>query len=395
MKKRNLMKAICLILIIYTALVPVSVLAGGTIPLAEEQGGVETDLCDLASDSDSREATASEVVRVDNVCPTLSDGVEVGSRFFELFFGEKKKEAEPITLLPGGEVFGMRIQQKHVTVTDSKGVPALKSGDTILSIDGKEVKRACDVRRLVQQSEGKSLTIKAIHGGNEIAIEVRPVLDGGEYRLGLSLRDAAAGLGTVTFIDPKSGRFGGLGHGIVDAESGEIIEMERGDVCGVVLGGIHKGECGKPGEICGVLTNRDLGDIFSNGECGVFGVIDNPQGKEISPLEIGRREEIREGEATIISTLKNGRTAEYKIEIYDIDRESKGSKSFRIRVTDETLKTLTGGIIRGMSGSPIIQDGKLIGAVTHVLVADPTEGYGIFIENMLDACGISEQQKAA
>ena len=112
-------------------------------------------------------------------------------------------------------------------------------------------------------------------------------------------------------------------------------------------------------------------------------------------MAVGRRDEVKDGEATIISTLKNGKSAEYKIEIYDIDRDSTGSKSFRVRVTDETLKALTGGIVRGMSGSPIIQNGKLIGAVTHVLVADPTEGYGIFIENMLDAANIQELQKAA
>jgi stage IV sporulation protein B len=165
-------------------------------------------------------------------------------------------------------------------------------------------------------------------------------------------------------------------------------------VCGVILGGIHKGESGKPGELCGVLTDKDLGDITVNCECGVFGVMtDLPTSASV--MTVGRRDEVCEGEATIISTLKNGKTAEYKIEIYDIDRTSDGSKSFRIRVTDETLKALTGGIVRGMSGSPIIQNGKLIGAVTHVLVADPTEGYGIFIENMLNYANYTEQQKAA
>ena len=170
--------------------------------------------------------------------------------------------------------------------------------------------------------------------------------------------------------------------------------MDRGDVCGVILGGIHKGESGKPGELCGVLTDKDLGDITVNCECGVFGIMtDIPASAQA--ISVGRRDQVTEGEATIISTLKNGKTAEYKIEIYDIDRDSEGSKSFRIRVTDETLKALTGGIVRGMSGSPIIQDGKLIGAVTHVLVADPTEGYGIFIENMLNTVSLAKQQKAA
>ena len=327
--------------------------------------------------------------------PALSENVEVGSRFWELFFGEEDKTPEEISLLPGGGVFGVKIKQKHVSVTDAKGIPALKGGDLILSINGEAVESVSDVKRIVESSGGKSLTIRALHGENEVAIEVRPTLEDGEYRLGLSLRDAAAGLGTLTFVDPKTGCFGGLGHGICDSDSGEVILMDSGDVMGVILGGIHKGESGKPGELCGVLTERDMGDLNVNSECGVFGVITNPELLHGNTIPIGRRDEVTEGEATILSTLKNGKTAEYKIEIYDIDFNSDGSKSFRIRVTDETLKALTGGIVRGMSGSPIIQNGKLIGAVTHVLVADPSEGYGIFIENMLNVANFSEQKGAA
>lgn len=318
---------------------------------------------------------------VEESIPVLSENVKVGSRLYELFFGTG--ESEKATLVVGGGVFGLKIKQPNVTVTEAKGVPALKPGDIIISVNGERVSSASDVKRIVERSGGESLTIRALHAGNEIGIEIRPTLEDGEYKLGLSLRDGAAGLGTVTFIDRESGRFGGLGHGICDSESGEIISMESGEVCGVVLGGIHKGECGKPGELCGILTDTDLGDLAVNSECGVFGIITDPSMLSGRELEISSRDEVKEGEATILSTLKNGNTAEYKIEIYDVDRSSRGSKSFRIRVTDETLKALTGGIVRGMSGSPIIQGGKLVGAVTHVMVADPTEGYGIFIENML------------
>lgn len=371
MNKRTSMKALCFILIIYTLISPLA------LPISAEDA-----------------ASAEVSFNTEECAPVLADGVQVGSRFFELFFGENGREDQQITLLPGGGVFGVKIKQKYVTVTESKGIPALKSGDIILSVGGESVKSASDVKRLVQKSAGNSITIRALHQGDEIAVEIRPAYEDGEYRLGLSLRDGAAGLGTVTFIDPETGVFGGLGHGICDADSGEVISMESGEVCGVILGGIHKGESGKPGELCGVLTDKDIGDLTVNSECGVFGIItDLPSSAET--ISIGRREEVCEGEATIISTLKNGKTAEYKIEIYDIDRESDGSKSFRIRVTDETLKALTGGIVRGMSGSPIIQNGKLIGAVTHVLVADPTEGYGIFIENMLNAADFTELGKAA
>ncbi len=360
MKNKRITKAICFILTIYTLILPCGIYASA-----------------------------------EDCTPALSENVKVGSRLWELFFGEEKKEDSTLTLVPGGGVFGVRIKQKYVTVIESTGVPALKSGDIILSVNGKQVTSAEDVKRIVEGSEGSTVTIRARRDNSEVAIEVRPSLREGKYVLGISLRDGAAGLGTVTFIDPETGSFGGLGHGICDSENGRVIAMESGDVCGVILGGVHKGECGKPGELCGVLTDKDIGDLSINSECGVFGVITDSKMLAASAIPIGTKQEIREGEATIISTIKNGKSAEYKIRIYDIDRSSDGSKSFRIHVTDETLKALTGGIVRGMSGSPIIQDGKLVGAVTHVLVADPTEGYGIFIENMLSYANIAEHQKAA
>ena len=318
--------------------------------------------------------------------PAISEGASVGSRIWELFFGSGES-GDSLSLLAGGDVFGIKIKQKNVTVVDAKGVPALKCGDVIISINGKKIGSVLDAKEAISSSEGNSVTIRAMHGAEPITIEVRPKLDGGEYKLGLSLRDGAVGIGTVTYINPKTGEFGGLGHGICDGETGEVVDMESGEVVGVVLGGVHRGECGKPGELSGILTEKALGEIARNNECGVFGVLSEfDSAGEL--FEVGCRSDVHEGEATIISTIKNGKSAEYKIQIYDVDKNSDGSKSFRIRVTDKTLIALTGGIVRGMSGSPIIQDGKLVGAVTHVMVANPTEGYGIFIENMLNAAQI-------
>ncbi len=373
MKNRKIKKAFCFILTIYT------LLGSGATVISAEQYSTETAYAETTEE----------------YAPVLSDNVKVGSRFWELFFGEKESKEENITLIPGGDVFGVKIKQKQVTVTESKGIPALKSGDVILSINGEGVHSAADVKRIVEKSAGNSLTIRALHAGEEIGVEIKPTYRDGEYKIGLSVRDGAAGLGTVTFIDPETGLFGGLGHGICDSESGDVIDMESGEVCGVILGGVHKGESGKPGELCGILTEKDLGDLSINSECGVFGVITEKAFIKGNAIPIAKRQDVKEGEATIISTIKNGKSGEYKIEIYDIDRSSGGSKSFRIRITDETLKALTGGIVRGMSGSPIMQDGKLIGAVTHVLVADPTEGYGIFIENMLNASHNDALPKAA
>ena len=321
------------------------------------------------------------------------DDVRVSTRLGELLFGKKDNNSTRM-LVPGGTVFGVKIKGRYVTVVESKGIPALSSGDVILSVGGREVHSVEDVKTALRASGGESVTLRATHGGSEIGIEVRPYLDGGEYKLGLSLRDGAAGIGTVTYIDPITHEFGGLGHGICEGESGEIVEMERGVVSGVVLGGVHRGEAGKPGELCGVLTDTVTGDLTKNCECGVFGTLDGSV-DVTTAIPVATREEIHTGAATIYSTLKGSQKCEYRIEITEIDRDSLGSKSFKIKVTDPTLIAISGGIVRGMSGSPIIQDGKLVGAVTHVLVADPTEGYGIFIENMLSAANNQSQQKAA
>ena len=174
--------------------------------------------------------------------------------------------------------------------------------------------------------------------------------------------------------------------------------MTRGTATGVILAGASRGERGKPGELRGVLTDKSIGTISSNTECGVFGSLskDGIERLELSEaIPVAAREDVHTGSAKIISTVKSGMREEYDIEIVDIDYSSSGNKSFRIHVAAPDVIALTGGIVRGMSGSPIIQDGKLVGAVTHVLVANPTEGYGIFIENMLSAAQQGAQPKAA
>ena len=366
---------ICSVLMIYTLITPT---------------------CKACTCDNKTEEKATDVggrVEFSDSITALSEDVKVSSRLWELLFGSDEEECE--SLVPGGEVFGIRIKQKNVTVVDAESIPALSKGDAILSINGQAVSSVEDVRSALACSGGRSVTIRARHNKHDIAIEVTPTLVDGEYKLGLTLRDTAVGIGTVTFIDPETGLFGGLGHGICDGETGELVSMESGVVCGVILGGVHRGECGKPGELSGVLTEEIDGTVTRNCECGIFGIM-NPENRDTSPaIAVASRDEVTEGEATIISTLRNGKTARYKVVISDIDRTSEGSKSFRIKVTDPTLTALSGGIVRGMSGSPIIQNGKLVGAVTHVMVADPTEGYGIFIENMLNAAEGKAMPKAA
>ncbi len=398
MKRKAMGRVLFLLSIIYTLSLPLCVTAAECSEGYHGRSEEQHSSIGKSYGKDTAEGCEGSAVGVtDRYTEKTAEaaGVKVSSRLWELLFGKEEEKNRALSV--GGGVFGVKIKQKNVTVTESKSIPLLSPGDKILSVNGKRVTTVSEIQNAVRASGGSSITIKAIHNGSEITLEARPTLTDGEYRLGLSLRDGAVGIGTVTFVDPETGLFGGLGHGICDAESGDIVELESGDVSGVILGGIHKGECGKPGELSGILTGEDKGDLTENCECGVFGVVTCPDSFGGELLPIGTKEELREGEATVYSTLKNGTRGEYKVEIYDVDLKSCGSKSFRIRVTDPTLIALTGGIVRGMSGSPIIQDGKLVGAVTHVMVADPTEGYGIFIENMLNAANNANNnsQKAA
>lgn len=326
-----------------------------------------------------------------------SYGVTIKSRLWELL-GEKSDEASAIErtyLIPGGVVFGTRLREAHMTVTDPAECRGLMAGDKIIMVDGQRVSRAKDISEALKDCHGETVDILCERGGKRITISVLPKEVSGEYKLGAVLREGAAGIGTVTYIDPETGEFGGLGHGICDATSTTPIEMTGGIVTDVILGAVEKGEVGKPGELCGILTDRTRGVIYSNTDVGVFGKFTELPRKLDTPLPIAYKGEVKRGEATIISTLKNGKRMEYKIEIYDIDTASATSKSFKIRVTDPTLLAISGGIVRGMSGSPIIQDGKLVGAVTHVLINDPTSGYGIFIENMLSEAKQNALPKAA
>lgn len=326
---------------------------------------------------------------------SVRDDVRISSRIYELLFGKNENKQETLYLIPGGDVFGIKIKEEYVTVSEAQDGSALKRGDKILSVNGNEIKNASDIPAALKSCRGGAVKIGIIRGGEKMTLTVIPKYEDGAYRLGITLRKSACGIGTVTFIEPQTHLFGGLGHGVCDAENGTPVEIGSGEATGVILGGVIRGEVGKPGELSGVLNKRSIGSIINNNECGVFGIMDDVDIDIQAPIPVGCKTELHTGEAEIISTVKSGKKAKYKIEITEIDTASTGSKSFKIKVKDPTLIALTGGIVRGMSGSPIIQDGKLVGAVTHVMVANPTEGYGIFIENMLNAAQNQVQPKAA
>lgn len=323
--------------------------------------------------------------------PAMSENIELASRFFELFAGRRENKK---TLAVGGGVFGLKIKEVGVSVISAKPGCGFIEGDRILSINGRKLEDAKEVEETVKSSGGSPLEFELIRKGEKIKVNVAPSLIDGSYKLGVALRSSASGIGTVSFYDPETGIFGGLGHGVCDTE-GKLIPIESGMTTKVVLGGIRRGECGKPGELSGVLGKVNTGTIISNTECGIFGKLDSFDLDSAELYAVAEKGEIKPGKAEIISTVKNGHTERYEIEIKEINLDAEGSKCFKIKVTDEALITLTGGIVRGMSGSPIIQNGKLVGAVTHVMVADPTEGYGIFIDNMLSAAEGLVQSKAA
>ncbi|MBR7116629.1 MAG: SpoIVB peptidase [Clostridia bacterium] len=334
----------------------------------------------LASPTDNGSTEAASEASAD---------VIIGSRIWELLGGGEEKAVKTSsarqTLIVGGTIFGTRIKEARVSVASCDEDSSFKEGDKIISINGKDIYSINDIKDALRGYSGGVFSVTVERGGRRIALSCTPKQVGKDYRLGAVLREGAAGIGTITYIDPKTGEFGGLGHGICDPESGKVIEMSGGVVTDVILGGIKKGEAGTPGELSGILTDHPHGEITSNTDCGIFGKLNTVPTENSITLPIAYRNEVHAGEAKIISTLKNGYTAEYKIEISDVKPSQLGTKCFKIHVKDNALIAISGGIVRGMSGSPIIQDGKLVGAVTHVMIDDPTSGYGIFIENMLNA----------
>lgn len=282
-----------------------------------------------------------------------------------------------------------------VETTDGKKVlPAkesgIKTGDFIIEANGKKIPAIEDLVREVDKSGGKKMIIKCFRDNAYVDIIVIPVksADDKKFHLGLWVRDSTAGIGTLTFYDPDTLYFGALGHGITDIDTGILMPVNEGEILESSILAIKKGQQGSPGELKGVfIEDRDkLGNIERNSEYGIYGIMDRETLNRISErtYPVAARNQIREGPATILANIDGKDVKEYDIEIQKVAKQNLSStKCMIIRITDKRLLESTGGIVQGMSGSPIIQDGKIVGAVTHVLVNDPTRGYGIFIERMI------------
>ena len=309
-----------------------------------------------------------------------------------------KDELKSMRLYPGGTPFGVKFMTEGVLIvgfcdvdtasgrTNPSSAAGLSVGDRIIAVNGKRICGLGELSRIVESSGGKSISLTYRRGGNEHSATLTPAysLSEGCYKTGAYVKDNGAGIGTVTYIVPNSLEFGGLGHGICESDGGKLVPISRGAVVNVGIDGVEKGKSGTPGELRGHFKSGKSGSLLQNTDCGVFGVLATlPEGLPSEPLYLGLRDEVKEGRAYIWSTLEGNVPKRSEIEISNIDRSAAAGKCFTVKVCDADLIAKTGGIVQGMSGSPIIQNGKLVGAVTHVLVDDPTAGYGIFVENML------------
>lgn len=312
--------------------------------------------------------------------------------------GAAKNPYAGMRLLPGGTPFGLRLHTAGVLVVELSAIesggravrPAqdggVQVGDVLLRINGKSVSSVEEATALMEGSGGAPLTLTLRRSGKDCTATVTPRKSDadGKYRSGMWLRDTAAGLGTLTFYDPQSGLFGGLGHGVCDATCGALIPIGHGTVYTARVSGAVRGEVGKPGELRGTLGTRQIGQLVTNSPSGVFGVLQESPRADGETLPVAAPDEVHAGTATLYCTLGDGGVEAFTVEIAQPDCTGTGTRSFTVHVTDPALLSRTGGIVQGMSGSPLVQDGRLIGAVTHVLIDDPTSGYGIYIGRMLD-----------
>ena len=312
----------------------------------------------------------------------------------------KVHTVEKQEVLVSGSPVGIYMETKGVLVidsgeiTDREGIrrtPAehiIQSGDYICEIDGKVLTGKRQLMQLVRENQGEPMELQVIRHQETIKLEMTPVeTEDGSYKLGIWVRDNIQGIGTLTYVEPN-GTFGALGHGISDADTGERLEISDGDLYRADILSIRKGTAGTPGELRGVINYREenrIGTICGNSQYGIRGQMEHGKYTEsMKKIPTGLKQEIQTGKAEIRCDIGDG-IREYQCEILEIDSNARDTnKCFVLRITDDDLLSRTGGIVQGMSGSPVLQNGKLIGAITHVFVNDPTKGYGIFIENMME-----------
>ena len=301
-------------------------------------------------------------------------------------------------VVPVGRAVGIALETQGVLVAATCEVqtaegpltPAkdagLRPGDVITAADGTTVSSWEELSGLLEASGGDGTTLTVIRSGGETTVDLAPALnDRGTYEYGMRLRDGMSGIGTITFYDPDSGIFGALGHPVSDVDTGTTMPLRDGTVASAVITDVVPGEVGAPGQLVGCFAPADvIGTLTGNGPCGIFGYLEDPADAVREAVPIAGEGDVSTGEATILSNISGDTVEEYAAEITRLySGDEAVGRSMMIRVTDPRLLEATGGIVQGMSGSPVIQNGMLVGAVTHVLVDDPTRGYCVGIQDML------------
>ena len=309
--------------------------------------------------------------------------------------------AQEKTVIPLGQAVGIKLFADGVLVVDVSALegvsgksPAqkcgIKEGDLLLTFNEQKIGSTEHLQEMLRQNGEKTARLTLQRGQEYKTVDITPVCTAdGSVRLGAWIRDSMAGIGTMTYYDPESGSFGALGHGITDVDTAQLMSLGSGSIMETTVKAVKKGEKGEPGELKGDFSvQRDVGTVTVNSDGGIFGTVsdaDFPARSQAVP--VAGAEEVKPGSAVILSTVSGEEIREYQVEIVKVFRDADSTRNLLLRITDPELLQATGGIVQGMSGSPILQNGKLVGAVTHVMINDPTQGYGIFAENMLVRAG--------
>ena len=396
-----------LLLVFFLSIIYVYVLVISTIPnelvvFEGENISMKTLLGLSIKDGDSETIETSS-----NSGNQISEKIGTSTLQVSLFNRISLKDVEVNVLpktkvIPIGNIAGVKLYTNGVLVVGMSEIEGsdnkkykpyentgIREGDRIVKVNEKHINSTQDLVETVNLSNGKNINIEYVHEQETKECSITPVqTSNNEYKLGLWVRDSAAGVGTVTFYEPSTKTFGALGHGITDIDTNELINIASGEFITTRILNITKGESGNPGKIQGTIENqKNIGIISKNSKFGIYGKVEDLSSLTIDTskeMEVTLREEIKLGKATILCSLDNQKPQEYEIEIEKIYKDNNyDNKSMKIKVNDERLLEKTGGIIQGMSGSPIIQNGKFVGAVTHVLVNNPKEGYAVFGDIML------------
>jgi len=286
----------------------------------------------------------------------------------------------------GGEAVGIKILATGVLVMEADSQPQLSVGDIILEINDVKIDSNNELVSEVQKSNGQNIKLKINRNGNikNITVKANYSEISKSYELGLWVKDSSAGVGTISFYDKKNMRFASLGHGITETNNNIILPINSGGIVKTKITEIRKGETKNPGDIKGILYTNVLGQIIKNTPFGIYGILEEDICTQKETIEVANKLDVHEGKAKIYCTLDTNKVEEFEVNIERVLYNSSGNKNMVIKITDKNLLEKTGGIVQGMSGSPIVQNNKLVGAITHVFYNDPTQGYGVFAETMVN-----------